>query len=72
MSKTTPISKNKEAEVFEAICIRCEERFIAVVDWGTKLMDMICPQCGGEGTIIKTGECADRLDYDQMPQDEGL
>ena len=62
----TTISKNQAAEIFEAICIRCENRFVAVTDVGTKLIDMVCPQCGGEATIIRTGEHADRLTDEPM------
>lgn len=62
MSKITNISKNKDAEIFEAICIRCEERFVAVTEKGTKLVDMVCPQCEAEATIVRTGEYADRLE----------
>ena len=56
------IYKNKPSEVFEAICINCMRRFIAVVPVGTKLIDMQCKACGVDETIIRTGEYADRLD----------
>jgi len=59
---STPITKNKPAEVFEAVCIFCAYRFVAVVDPGTRLIDMECPRCEEPEMIIKTGEYADRLD----------
>lgn len=69
--KVEPISKNKDAEIFEAICIRCENRFVAIIECGALLMDMVCPQCGAEATIIKTGEDAERLANEPLPQDTG-
>ena len=68
MSKVTSISKNKDAEVFEAICINCQYRFVAVVPEGTRLIDMQCENCDGWESIIKTGEDAERLAYEPVPQ----
>ena len=67
---STPISKNRNAEIYEAICIRCEHRFVAVSDVGELLMDMKCPQCRAEATIIKTGEYADRLADEPVYKDQ--
>ena len=56
MAEITPIEERMLHKVSEVVCLRCLTRWIAVRPDKTLLKDMECPNCGGLGVVIETGE----------------
>lgn len=55
------INENKPHKVFEAICVDCKRRWIAVCMVGTSLNKLQCPYCKKIGFVINTGEELDEV-----------
>ena len=56
MAEITPIEERMPHKVSEVVCLRCLTRWIAVRPDKTLIKDMECPNCGGFGVVIETGE----------------
>ena len=56
MAEITPIEGRMPHKVSEVVCLRCLTRWIAVRPCGTLLKTLECPNCGGLGVVIETGE----------------
>lgn len=62
MADIIDIWANKPHEVSEVMCVKCYKRWIAVRPEGTWLKDLECPQCGGIGFTINTGQILDDIE----------
>ena len=56
MAEITPIEERMPHKVSEVVCLRCLARWISVRPCGTLLKALECPNCGGLGVVIETGE----------------
>ncbi len=50
------INKNKPHEVAELICLKCYCRWYGAYNKEIQLRNIICPNCGVPGFVIKTGQ----------------
>ena len=56
MGDVTNIEEHLPHEFFEAMCVNCYYRWIAVVRTNTLLKELWCPSCGLNGNVINTGQ----------------
>tara|TARA_S200002703_G_scaffold148385_1_gene145041 strand:+ start:341 stop:523 length:183 start_codon:yes stop_codon:yes gene_type:complete len=56
MSNVTEIDEHLPHLVFEAMCVRCCKRWIAVARDNTLLKNLECAGCGEIGAVINTGQ----------------
>ena len=58
MSNVTDIDDHQPHEAFEAMCVQCYARWIAIVRVGVLLKKLECKKCG-PGFVIRTGQPMD-------------
>lgn len=56
MGTVTDINANQPHRVFEALCVACIHRWIAVAPVEVPLKAYECPGCGNTGATINTGQ----------------
>jgi hypothetical protein len=56
MGNVTNIDEHRPHRVFEAICVDCCHRWIAVTHEETTLKELECAGCSRVGTVINTGQ----------------
>ena len=56
MGNVTDIDEHRPHRVFEAMCVVCVHRWIAVSPTETPLKELECPRCKSVGATINTGQ----------------
>lgn len=56
MSDVTDITERRPHMFFEAMCIECRHRWVAVTRTNVLLKDLECPDCKLLGRVINTGQ----------------
>ncbi len=55
MSDVTNIDDHRPHRTFEALCVKCLDRWISIARMGVPLKDITCAQCGA-GFVVNTGQ----------------
>lgn len=66
MREPVNIDDYRPHEIYEAICVKCCQRWIAAIPVGVPLRDVECVNCG-PGFVISTGQPLE--DFDEETDD---